>query len=114
MNPKVKKYIPLILYALFLLGLSSVPAKKLPQAPQWISDKMVHFALYTGAGIAFYPPFSAPLQSWAATLVMGALDENYQRLTPGRTCDLHDWFADALGGTLGTTLTLLYAKRRHS
>jgi VanZ family protein len=46
------------------------------------------------------------------TLLMGALDENYQRLTPGRTCDLHDWYADALGGTLGTTLTYLYAKRR--
>ncbi len=111
MIPKVKKYIFLVLYAFFLFGLSTIPPKELQSGPKWVNDKVVHFILYTGAGIAFYPALSHPLATWIATMVMGGADENYQRFT-GRNCDFYDWVADALGGAFGTTLSLLYAKRR--
>ena len=112
MIPKVKKYTFLIVYIIFLFGLSSIPPKELKSSPPWINDKVVHFVLYVGAGISFSTAFATPLQTWGATLLMGALDENYQRFT-GRNCDLHDWIADGLGGAVGTTLSILYAKRRN-
>jgi len=111
MIPKVKKYAFLILYVILLIGLSSIPPKALKSSSPWISDKVVHFVLYVGAGISFSTAFATPLQTWGATLLMGALDENYQRFTR-RSCDLYDWIADALGGAVGTTLAFLYAKRR--
>lgn len=112
MNPKVKKVIPFIFYVFFLLGLSSVPSQKLPQTTWLPMDKAVHFGLYAGAGIAFYPLFSRPLTTWIATAIMGGIDENYQRLTPGRSPDWNDWFADLLGGAFGTFLAYSYVKKR--
>lgn len=35
-------------------------------------------------------------------LVMGAIDEIHQSFVPGRFSSIFDWFADLLGGVIGT------------
>jgi len=73
-------WVPVVLWAAFIFGLSSVPGTSFPtvQVPQ--SDKMAHIAVANLYGIS---------------------DELHQSFTPFRTPDWHDVVADALGGALG-------------
>jgi VanZ family protein len=62
-------------------------------------DKAVHF-LYFGT-MAFLMWIATgkrwPLAIWLAVAFIGAADETLQAYTPGRTSDIKDWLADALG-----------------
>ncbi len=62
-------------------------------------DKAVHF-LYFGT-MAFLMWIATgkrwPLAIWLAVAFIGAADETLQAYTPGRTSDINDWLADALG-----------------
>lgn len=72
-----------------------------------VSDKLIHAVCY--AGLAFWMSFGLeglrPTRwLWlpaVATIVYGALDEWHQSFTPGRSCSLGDWLADAIGAPLG-------------
>ena len=44
--------------------------------------------------------------------LMGVLDENYQRLTPGRSPDFWDWVLDSIGVLLAVILMNYLAKRK--
>ncbi|MDR0568249.1 MAG: VanZ family protein [Spirochaetaceae bacterium] len=43
----------------------------------------------------------------------GFVDEAHQYFVPGRDCNVWDWFADTLGGVLGSGI-LIFANRRIS
>lgn len=43
--------------------------------------------------------------------LIGALDENYQRFTPGRDCDVTDWMTDVLAVSLAVLVTQIVTTR---
>jgi VanZ family protein len=111
----LKRWWPIGLYCLLITGLSSIPAKDLPPEPSFgfeipFLDKIVHLCLYGGFGLVLTCVLKRPQQALIAVALYGAFDENYQRLTPGRSCDLYDWVADMIGGSLGILVFLLYDK----
>ncbi len=99
-------------YALLLLSLSSIPGPKLPQELGRVNDKLLHGIAYSGAGgLARLATGSLPWAT-AAVALLGAVDENYQRLIPGRTPDPLDWTADLAGGFLGALSAALAQRYR--
>ena len=106
--PRVREWIwlwgPVVaLMALIFLvsGMSS------PPAPTNVGDKTLHFAAYgtlgvlavraTAGGTLPGVSFQAALAAWAITTGYGVTDEFHQRFVPGRTPDVADVRADALG-----------------
>jgi len=73
------------------------------------ADKLAHFGFY--AVMAFWCALwrretgdgtgRAVLFAVLFVAAAGAADELHQRFVPGRTTDLLDWMADAVGGFLG-------------
>lgn len=97
----------LTFFCLLILAGSSVPGNKIPSAFELTPDKLIHCAEYFVLGSAIiywlYHEFSIrkKYQLLVITLLIGSafgiLDENYQRLIPGRTPDLWDWVLDTIG-----------------
>ncbi|MFZ5806597.1 MAG: VanZ family protein [Verrucomicrobiota bacterium] len=108
----MKKWFLVILYIAFILGLSSIPGKEIKILPQWRgADKAGHALLYTGLGYILErttTPFCAIVLGFG----VGALDENYQRFTPGRDTSKYDWMADAVGILLGISIARVWRKRK--
>jgi len=78
-------------------------------------DKLLHAAAFGTLAALLWTAvgFEAPLASWLAIAVIGALDEANQLYVPGRTPDLLDVVADALGAAVATiALTRLSAAPR--
>ena len=67
---------PPILYMAFIFHLSS-ESRPLPALTAHVWDKLLH------------------------TIEYGASDEYHQSFVPMRDADVHDWFADTAGGSLG-------------
>jgi VanZ family protein len=94
-----------VLWAAFILVLTSIPAPA--QAPGGIPhlDKIVHLMLYaalgwfTGRALRTRRPLALAL-AFAAIGVFGAFDEWHQELF-NRTPDFVDWVADMIGASLG-------------
>lgn len=98
-----------ILYALLIIGLSSIPGHSLPDV-KWLShDKLIHlceymvFGFLVSAARAAYTPEAGRL--YASTLLLAgifaALDEAYQFVIPGRLPSIRDWVADVIGVAIG-------------
>jgi len=94
-------------YYLTILSLSLLPRTEVEAVNELIplpDDKVLHLAVYTGFGFVLgalpYP--AVPLGMTGSFL--GALDEQTQRLAPGRDVSMADWFADILGVSLGLAL----------
>ena len=82
-----------------------------------LCDKIVHAVEYGILGILFvraiahtYPKESW-LLLWATTFFFVALyamsDEFHQSFVPGRSTDVYDWMADALGGSTAAAVYLI-------
>jgi VanZ family protein len=112
-------WLPLLAYAGGIVVLSSQPAKKLPPVFFPGADKLVHMALYALlGGLAARAAHRAGLGRRAGLLLVaciafGLFDEWYQQLTPGRSSDLLDALADAMGASTGFFLVLRYHRARH-
>ncbi len=116
--------VPAVLIMLTSIYLSSLP--KIEAMPAfWNADKLVHLVCF--GGFAFWVAFamSAPLARrrltralWLAPVLFiaayGAVDEFHQSFTPGRSCSVPDWCADAVGGAIGSYAhgLLLFSKWR--
>ncbi|QSR85423.1 VanZ family protein [Methylacidimicrobium sp. B4] len=98
------RWIAFAAYALLLLALSSIPGRSLPQELSRVNDKLLHGIAYSGAGLLARLATGSTPAATAAVAALGAIDENYQRLIPGRTPDPRDWAADLVGGFLGALL----------
>jgi VanZ family protein len=125
-HKKYLVYLPLILYWLLILVLTSLPGNDLPNLE--LSDKVEHFLAFGGLG--FLLNLSLRIQdkftlikkhpAWFTILIVSAyaaLDEFHQIYIPGRTCDIRDWLADTGGVTIGViimTLLILTVERKQA
>jgi VanZ family protein len=95
---------PVVLYMAAIFALSSMAE---PPAPPGIDDKTQHFAAYAGLGVVTLRATSGgavtglragtALAAWLIAVLYGASDEFHQSFVPGRSADLLDLRADALG-----------------
>lgn len=112
-------WLPLLACAAAITWLSSQPADDLPRASFAGEDKLVHMAIYgllgalggRAAGRARLG--RAALLVLAACIAYGLFDEWYQQFTPGRSSDLLDFAADAVGASAGFAAMLRYHRGRH-
>ena len=108
-------YIPLSIYWLILLVLTTLPGRDLPKTG--INDKIEHLSAYFLLGILlslallFQNKFLKIKKYF--TLFTGlfiglyaALDEIHQLFVPGRDCDILDWTADMIGASIGILLII--------
>lgn len=105
-----KNFVPAAVSYAAILSVSALPASRIEKVNAVIplpNDKVMHLAVYTGFGwvLAGLPYPSAAIGMAGSAL--GALDEQSQRLSPGREVSLRDWLADVLGISLG-----LFLRRR--
>ena len=127
---KAEKFMPNILRILFLLCtlgwagvifyLSSQPGADIP--PLFFGqDKLLHALVFGILGFFTLGAMKTaadgyrPFQPWLAVIlvtVYGVLDEFHQHFVPGRSPDINDVMADAVGGMLGVWLSYRFLKAR--
>lgn len=110
-NKKKYLYIPLGLYWLLILILTSIPGSHIPKL-FGISDKIKHIGAYLG--LSFLLTFALFLQkkykniskhsyifALLVTSIYGLFDEVHQIFIPGRSFDWWDLVADVVGSSIG-------------
>lgn len=114
-------WIPALLYMAGIFVASSIP--DVGPLPAEISDKSAHSLAYCGLAIVVLYALARG-KAAAATIARAALaaaiasaygvtDEWHQSFVPGRTADLADLQADAIGAALGAALAWGVASLRH-
>lgn len=104
-------YLPLTVYWIILLLLTSLPGEDLPKSISF-NDKLEHLSSFFILSVLLTLAFKAQnrflnlkkrylLSALIATSVYGALDELHQLFIPGRSCDFFDWTADTTGALIG-------------
>jgi VanZ family protein len=99
-----KNFLLPALYYSAILSISLLPRTKVEAVNEVIplpNDKVLHLAVYAGFGFVLGGlPYPSIALGTAGSL-LGAADEQVQRLAPGRDVSLADWLADILGISLG-------------
>jgi len=113
-------HFPLILYAILVIGVSSVRNLRGPHVDFIALDKLAHFVEYALFALLTWRSFSnlssrlsantALLLSLLFLAVFALIDEYFQSFIPGRHADAADWATDILGAFL--VLALLWIRRR--
>jgi len=94
-------------YYAAILSISLIPRSGVEEVDRLIplpNDKVLHLSVYAGFGFVLG---GLPLPSAALGMtgsLLGALDEQVQRFSPGRDVSMADWLADVLGISLGLAL----------
>lgn len=99
-----KNFLIPALYYMAILSISLLPRTKIERVDSWIplpDDKVMHLGVYTGFGFVLGRLPFPPVALGTAGSLLGAVDEQIQRLAPGRDVSLADWLADILGISLG-------------
>jgi VanZ family protein len=109
---------------LVILAGSSIPSDQIPKGFQLTPDKLIHCVEYFILGVLIYRWFLIEFTInkiyyiFIFTLLIGstfgALDENYQRLTPGRTPDVWDWVLDTVGVLIAALVGSIYWRKRET
>ena len=104
-----------------ILAGSSVPGKNIPEFFSFTPDKLIHCLEYAVLGFFLFRWLKLEYVSKTLNRIglttsvlgslIGALDENYQRLIPGRSPDFWDWVLDSIGVLL-SVLFLNYLSSR--
>lgn len=113
-NITAKKFYPGIAWFFLILVLISIPGYDLPQVDSWLIeinyDKLIHTFLFAVLAYLFMNPVMRSAlpekgkKNWfiriaLASVVYGITTEYIQKFfIPGRSFNLTDWLADALGG----------------
>jgi VanZ family protein len=107
---------------LIILAGSSVPGQSIPRVFELTPDKLIHCLEYAVLGFFLFRWLSLELPSLAHQKInaltffcgslMGIIDENYQRLTPGRSPDFWDWVLDSVGVILAILMMNFIIKRK--
>jgi len=118
--PFSRYWLPVLAYIALIFGLSSIHGNAIPSPFPYV-DKVAHlmeyglFGLLAGRAIRFTMSGRSALVTAVVTILfgalIGALDENYQRFTPGRDCDLTDWMTDTVAVALSVILTQIVTIR---
>jgi len=92
---------------ILIIAGSSVHGKNIPRVFTLTPDKLIHCLEYAVLGIfifhwlllefSSFPLYKISLATLLIGSAMGAIDENYQRLIPGRYPDCWDWVLDSTG-----------------
>jgi VanZ family protein len=100
-----RRWAPPLLWAATILILTSVPVPEVDVPRN--TDKLVHLVVYGILGFLVARVLIAESRARVAFLIAalavsayGALDEIHQAFIPGRFSDVHDWFADSIGGAI--------------
>ncbi len=112
---RAKLWIPPLLYMALIFELSS-ESNPLPEVTAHVWDKALHTTEYAGLALLLCRAFVGEGLGWLAALVVavlvtslyGASDEWHQAFVPLRDPDVHDWFADSTGATLGAVAYLAW------
>jgi VanZ family protein len=100
-----------LVWALLIFGLSSIPGAAFPTSKIFSYDKLAHAGVYAVLGAFCFlalPPRNDGkkngvliLAAGLLTTLYGCTDELHQLFVPGRSADLRDVLADAVGGFTG-------------
>ena len=106
-KPPWKNFLLCAAFYALILCVSALPATRIQKIDSFVplpDDKVMHLGVYTIFGflLGALPYPSAALGMTGSLL--GALDEQSQRLAPGREVSVRDWIADILGISLGLAL----------
>lgn len=112
-------WLPLLAYVVLIFVLSSQPGLRPPFRFE-NGDKLAHTLEYGGLGFLLVRrlrvgplalgPVTGGLLALAIGMTIGAADELYQRLIPGRDSAVLDWVADT-GGVILAQLAWLALRR---
>jgi VanZ family protein len=101
-------WLPVVLYMSAIFYASSLTS--LP-TPEEVSDKTLHFVVYGGLALVVLRAVAggrwagvtptALVASWVIATLYGVTDEWHQTWTEGRTPEIADVAADALGAVMG-------------
>ncbi len=97
-----------------ILAGSSVPGKNIPDVFSLTPDKLIHCIEYAVLGFFLFRWLQLEYLTSSISKIglitillgsiMGIVDENYQRLTPGRSPDFWDWVLDTVGVLLAVAM----------
>jgi VanZ family protein len=101
-------WLPPLVYMLIIFQLSS-ESHPLPALTAHVWDKLLHLIEYGGLGVLLCRALLGEGLAWVAAVTLavvaaslyGMSDEWHQSFVPMRDSDIHDWFADTLGGMAG-------------
>jgi VanZ family protein len=106
---------PALAYAVAILVFGSLPTA--PVGTEGVDDKTLHFlafGIFAGLSCralrhlrAHTRELSVALIGFSSSVLLGGLLEIWQSLLSYRSCDVFDWFADALGAALGVTVSVI-------
>lgn len=98
---------PVVAYMSLVFLLSSMSA---PPSPVKVNDKVEHFVFYGGLALVALRATAGgrlagvsaatALAAWGIAAGYGATDEFHQWFVPGRSAEVADWLADALGAAV--------------
>ncbi|MCX6695355.1 MAG: VanZ family protein [Candidatus Altiarchaeota archaeon] len=103
------KWVLVLLYALTIFLVSSVPGSSMPSTP--VSSTVLHVIEYFGFGFILFPAVKSSFNGkhYAVSLLLiavyAASDEFHQSFVPGRAMSFMDWLADFVGGAVGIFLS---------
>jgi VanZ family protein len=103
-----------VAWAALIFYLSSRPV--LPTPPIPIADKIAHLGAYGLLGTLLCRlghGWRAAVLAWFIAAAYGATDEWHQAYVPGRSTEIADWLADAIGAALAVTLYTRWAAYRN-
>jgi len=106
---------PVIVYMAVIFYVSAQPDVTIPSA---LTDKSSHSIAYTLLGGLIVRALAGGLPARitartaviaiALTTAYGATDEIHQLFVPGRSAEIYDLFADAIGGGIGAVVCWLW------
>ncbi len=108
--------IPFFIWMAVILSVSSIPEPTLQKVGFSVKDYLAHGVEYSILGFLSLRLVRAEGKKlpWSWLLVvlvafcMGAVDETYQRLIPGRTPSWSDFAADLVGSLAGAWIAIVY------
>jgi VanZ family protein len=115
-DPSIQYWLPLVVWIAAILAVSSIPGPTLALVGFSVQDKIAHASEYSVMGfltcrwllgVRVRPPRALTLSTLMGA-GLGAADESWQRLIPGRECSARDWVADVIGIALGVTAAGIY------
>lgn len=113
-------FLPLVLYWLTLLILTSLPSEHITDIFT-LSDKLKHFfgylvlATLLSLNLKFQEKWlhianKYFLYAFTICITYGILDEIHQMFVPNRSAEFYDWVADMLGSFSGAILSVIFVR----
>ncbi len=118
-------WLPLIIWFIIMISVSSYPKLEIPQPLGKMSDKYAHLIEYAILTFLLTRAWTLDKRlekyntySYRYTIILllsiilAALDEIHQKFIPGRFCSSLDFIADSIGNGLGIIIWNIYFKIR--